>query len=138
MHCGGCRPRKDVLMVGKSRLSRGGARVCAWAGRGSVLAATVGAAMVLFGGGPATDHTPNHQATIHTQESEDPQQAPTEPDKFDEFDMLAIQLKAWNGPTPEGDETTTTEGTTEQATGKAELTYRGTTKKGESQREQMT
>lgn len=125
-------------MVGKSRLSRTGARACAWAGRGCVLAAAAGAAMVLFGGGPATDNTPNQQATAVTQDPQTQPNAPTEPDTFDEFDLLAMQLTPWDGPTPDPVEGSGMGMSFTSETLSKELAYLGVIKMGERQRALMS
>lgn len=123
-------------MVGKTRLSRSGARACTWTGRGCVLVAAAGASMIMFGGGPASDHTPNLQPITIAEKSETRQVNHTGLEEFDEFDMIWIQLAVWDGPSPDKDgpgETVTTPPATN-----TELTYLGVIKMGQRQRALMS
>ncbi len=126
-------------MVGQSRLSRGGARACAWTGRGSVLAAGAGAAMILFGGGPSSDLTPSQPLPTGSGGTEVQQEMPSVPGTLNENDheLLMAQLRVWDGPIPEDDETTTTLTMTPD-TADAALTYLGIIKMGDRQRALMS
>jgi len=93
--------------------------------------------MVLFGGGPTDDHTPNSQTTTVAQEAESQPQTQTGPDAFDEFDLLGTQFTAWDGPSPEGDELKP-EIKDEPDSVNNQLTYLGVVQMGARQRALMS
>jgi hypothetical protein len=123
-------------MVGKSRLSRSGAKACAWAGRGGVLAAGAATAMLLLGGTPAGDTIATDEPPVVTSKTETPTTQPDTPSKFGDFDLLGDQLIAWDGPAPDtaSPDITNPVQPTASANG---LAYLGIIKMGERQRALM-
>ncbi len=97
-------------MVGKSKLSPRGARICAWIGRGCVLAAGAGAAFVLLGSTPDPAPTPAPtpapgssttpiDPSASTAGTTNTAQA-TATKAFADFDLISVQLAPWDGPAP--------------------------------------